>query len=603
MVNGGYAINPTYQELEGARLNAIVAGTRDAIMMVESGSKEVSEEETLTAIEKAQEANVVIVDMIDELVSKAGVPKMEVAPKTSNDDLLSEVNTILNGRMGQLLDAGSDKVERENGMGDLEAEVKERLQDDYSGDEVSAAFDSILKDQVRSRILDRGQRPDGRGLKDIRPITCEVGILPRTHGTGLFKRGQTQVLTIATLAGVGMRQMLDTLSPDEFKRYIHHYNFTPYSTGEVKRVGSPGRREVGHGALAERAVEVMVPDEEEFPYTIRLVSEVLSSNGSTSMASVCGSTLALMDAGVPIERPVAGVAMGLIKGEGDKYAVLTDIQGMEDHLGDMDFKVAGTSEGINALQMDIKVKGLTHEILKDALAQAKVGRLFILDKMVEAISTPRDTLSQYAPKMVRIMIPVDKIGTLIGPGGKTIRGMQEELGVSIDTQDSGAVTIGGTNQEAIERARDRIEGMTREIAVGDIFTGKVSRTASFGVFVELTPGKDGLIRTDDMADTDEEFNLGDEVTVMVQEIDHMGRINLSRRALFGDATPRQSREPSLRGPRPSGPRPGGPGFGPPRGGPGRGRPGGPGGGPRRGGFGGGRPGGPGRQGPGQGFQR
>ena len=603
MVNSDYAINPTYQELDGARLNAIVAGTRDAIMMVESGSKEVSEEETLTAIEKAQEANVVIVDMIDELVSKAGVPKMEVAPKTSNDDLLSEVNTILNGRMGQLLDAGSDKVERENGMGDLEAEVKERLQDDYSGDEVSAAFDSILKDQVRSRILDRGQRPDGRGLKDIRPISCEVGILPRTHGTGLFKRGQTQVLTIATLAGVGMRQMLDTLSPDEFKRYIHHYNFTPYSTGEVKRVGSPGRREVGHGALAERAVEVMVPDEEEFPYTIRLVSEVLSSNGSTSMASVCGSTLALMDAGVPIERPVAGVAMGLIKGEGDSYAVLTDIQGIEDHLGDMDFKVAGTSEGINALQMDIKVKGLTHEILKDALAQAKVGRMFILDKMVEAISTPRDTLSQYAPKMVRIMIPVDKIGTLIGPGGKTIRGMQEELGVTIDTQDSGAVTIGGTNQEAIERARDRIEGMTREIAVGDIFTGKVSRTASFGVFVELTPGKDGLIRTDDMADTDEEFNLGDEVTVMVQEIDHMGRINLSRRALFGDATPRQSREPSLRGPRPSGPRPGGPGFGPPRGGPGRGRPGGPGGGPRRGGFGGGRPGGPGRQGGGQGFQR
>ena len=604
MVNGGYTVNPTYQDLNGARLNTIVAGTRDAIMMVESSSKEVSEEETLTAIEKAQEANVVIVDMIDELVSKAGVPKMQVASKTSDDDLLSAVNTILNGRMGQLLDAGSDKVQRENGMGDLETEVKERLKDDYSGDEISAAFDSILKDQVRSRILDRGQRPDGRGLKDIRPISCEVGVLPRTHGTGLFKRGQTQVLTVATLAGVGMRQMLDTLSPDEFKRYIHHYNFTPYSTGEVKRVGSPGRREVGHGALAERAVEVMMPDEEEFPYTIRLVSEVLSSNGSTSMASVCGSTLALMDAGVPIERPVAGVAMGLIKGEGDKYAVLTDIQGMEDHLGDMDFKVAGTSEGINALQMDIKVKGLTHDVLKDALAQAKVGRLFILDKMLEAISTPRETLSQYAPKMVRIMIPVDKIGTLIGPGGKTIRGMQEELGVTIDTQDSGAVTIGGSNQEAIERARDRIEGMTREITVGDIFTGKVSRITNFGVFVELIPGKDGLLRSEEMADTDEELNFGDEVTVMVKEIDHMGRTNLSRRALFGDATPRQSAEPSLRAPRPPGPRPGGPGFGPPRGGPGRGRPpSGPGGGPRRGGFGGGRPGGPSRQGPGQGFQR
>ena len=602
MVNGSYAINPTYQELNGARLNAVVAGTRDAIMMVESGSKEVSEEETLTAIQKAQEANVVIVDMIDELVSKAGVPKMEVSSNPSDSDLLSAVNTILNGRMGQLLDAEGDKVQRESGLDDLQAEVKERLQEEHSSDEISAAFDSILKDQVRSRILDRGQRPDGRGLKDIRPISCEVGILPRTHGTGLFKRGQTQVLTVATLAGVGMRQMLDTLSPDEFKRYIHHYNFTPYSTGEVKRVGSPGRREIGHGALAERAVEVMVPDEEEFPYTIRLVSEVLSSNGSTSMASVCGSTLALMDAGVPIERPVAGVAMGLIKGEGDKYAVLTDIQGIEDHLGDMDFKVAGTSEGINALQMDIKVKGLTYEILQDALAQAKEGRMFILDKMVEAISTPRETLSQYAPKMLRLTIPVDKIGTIIGPGGKTIRGMQEELGVTIDTQDTGVVTIGGSNQDAIERARDRIEGMTREIAVGDIFTGKVSRTASFGVFVELTPGKDGLIRSDDMADTDEEFNLGDEVTVMVQEIDHMGRINLSRRALFGDATPRQSREPSLRGPRPSGPRPGGPGFGP-RGGHGRGRPGGPGGGPRRGGFGGGRPGGPPRQGPGQGFQR
>ncbi len=608
MVNGGYVINPTYEDLTGARLNAIVAGTRDAIMMVESGSKEVSEEEVLTAIQKAQEANVLIVDMIDELTSKAGVPKMQVTPKTSNDDLMSAINTILNGRLGQILDSGSDKAQMENGQNDLETEVKERLQDDYAADEISGAFDSILKDQVRSRILDRGQRPDGRGLKDIRPISCEVGVLPRTHGTGLFKRGQTQVLTVATLAGVGMRQMLDTLSPDEFKRYMHHYNFTPYSTGEVKRVGSPGRREIGHGALAERAVEVMIPSEEEFPYTIRLVSEVLSSNGSTSMASVCGSTLALMDAGVPIERPVAGVAMGLIKGEGEKYSVLTDIQGMEDHLGDMDFKVAGTSEGINALQMDIKVKGLTHEILKDALAQAKEARLFILDKMVEAISTPRETLSQYAPKMLRLMIPVDKIGTLIGPGGKTIRGIQEELGVTIDTQDTGAVTIGGSNQDTLERARDRIEGMTREITVGDIFTGKVSRTASFGVFVELTPAKDGLIRTDDMADTDEEFNIGDEVTVMVQEIDHMGRINLSRRALFGDATPRESREPSLRGPRPPGPRPGGPGFGsrgaPGRGRPGPGGPGGPGGGPRRGGFGGGRPGGgPGRQGNGPGVQR
>jgi polyribonucleotide nucleotidyltransferase len=400
-----------------------------------------------------------------------------------------------------------------------------------------------------------------------------------------------------------MQQKLDSLSPEDTKRYIHHYNFAPYSTGETKRIFT-GRREVGHGALAEKAVYAAVPSEEEFPYAIRLVSEVLSSNGSTSMASVCGSTLALMDAGVPLRKPVAGVAMGLILGENGQASVLTDIEGLEDHLGDMDFKVAGTTDGINALQLDVKTKGLTPALLQRAMAQAKEGRLFILDKMREAIAEPRSNLSPYAPKVVRMTIPIDKIGALIGPGGRTIRGIQEETGVSIDTEDDGTVLISGVDDAMIKRAQAQVDGLTREIVVGDIFTGKVVRLTSFGAFVELTPGKDGLVRMEELGDAAEDLDIGREITVIVQEIDHLGRINLSRRALFGGADPsetppRPMAPPS--GPRPGmapmggrGPRPGGRGDGrPPMG---RGR-----GGPPRSGPGGGRrpPSRPGFRGPGR----
>ena len=602
-VGDSYTVNPTYGEMDRSDLSAVVAGTRDAVMMVESGSNEVPEEVALEAIRRCQEANGLVIDMIEEIVTAVGKPKMAVTIDLSNDGLTGQIDTILNGRLSHTLEAGSGKVERERALHDLEAEVQERLEDQYPKEKIADSFEDIVKKLMRTRILEEGIRPDGRGLTDIRPISCEVGLLPRTHGSGLFTRGQTQVLSIATLASVEMAQTLDTLGPENSKRFMHHYNFTPYSTGEVKRVGSPGRREIGHGALAERAVQVALPDEEAFPYVIRIVSEVLSSNGSTSMASVCGSTLALLDAGVPMKRPVAGVAMGLIKGEDSRFAVLTDIEGMEDHLGDMDFKVAGTSEGINALQMDIKVKGLTYEVLERALMQAREGRLFILDKMQEAIATPRAQLSPYAPKMARLVVPVEKIGAVIGPGGRTIRAIQEELQVNIEIQDDGVVFVAASSDEMIKRATGRIESLTREIVVGDIFTGKVMRMTSFGAFVELLPGKEGLVRLSDLGDVEEDLDVGQEITVVVQEIDSMGRINLSRRALFGGEE--GGNEPAPRPPRPAGvrppPRPGG-GGGPPFGSRGPRQGPGPGGGDRRPPP---RPGGPSgpRSGPGPGQSR
>ena len=558
MIDGGFVLNPTYDEIDRSDLSVVVAGTKDAVMMVEASGQEVSEEAALDAIRHAQEANQQVVDMIEEMVAAVGKPKINVVQENSHADLEAEVSKILNGRLSQILEAGLEKAKREKALGDLEGEVQEQLGEEHSRNDVAAAFESIVKKQMRSRIVEKGIRSDGRGLTDIRPISCEVGILPRTHGTGLFTRGQTQVLTIATLASTGMKQKLDNLSPEETKRFMHHYNFSPYSTGEVKRIFT-GRREVGHGALAERAIQVAIPSEEEFPYAIRLVSEVLSSNGSTSMASVCGSTLALMDAGVPIKSPVAGIAMGLIMGENGKYAILTDIEGMEDHLGDMDFKVAGTAKGINALQMDIKTKGLTYEVLEQALKQAKDSRLFILEKIREAISEPRSQLSSYAPKVIRMMIPVDKIGALIGPGGKTIRAIQEETGVSIDTENDGTVIIASSDEAMIQKARSRIDGLTREIVVGDIFTGKVVRLTNFGAFVELNPGKDGLLRMEDLGEMEDALAVGQEITVKVQEIDNLGRINLSRRALFGGPEGPSNAPSGFSRPQQERPRQGGPG--------------------------------------------
>ena len=585
--DGEFTINPTYQESEDSQLSLIVASNSEAIMMVEAGSNEVSEEVILEAIRRAHEANLTTISLIEDLVRQAGKPKAEAPSDGDAEALDSEIKGILNGRLTALLEENADKVTREAGESQLGSEVAERLADSYSPAQIAGGFKNVLKEAVRGRILDQGVRPDGRGLDEIRPISCEVAVLPRTHGSGLFTRGQTQVLSIVTLGSMSMKQTLDTVGPYGTKRFMHHYNFPSFSTGEARRVGSPGRREIGHGALAERAILPALPSEDEFPYAIRVVSEVVSSNGSTSMGSVCGTTLALLDAGVPLKENVAGIAMGLVTTQDGRYAILSDIQGVEDFLGDMDFKVAGTANGVNALQMDIKTKGLTPEILSQALEQARVGRMHILGKMNEAIDTPRTEMSPYAPKMLRFKIPVDKIGALIGPGGRVIRAIIEETGCSVDVQDDGSVTIGGTDAAMMELARSKADSLTRELVVGDIFTGKVTRLTSFGAFVELVAGREGLVRSGDMGDMEEEVKMGQEITVMIQEIDSQGRLNLSRRALFGGdgapaPAPRMNSRPPFqdRDGRRSGGYSGGR-----RGGPGdRGRrPGGPGGGPRTGG--------------------
>ena len=593
--DGEYTVSPTYQEIADSQLSMIVASTADAIMMVEAGSDEVPEEIILECISRAHEANLASIGMIEDLTNQAGKPKETISVDYELAEAVDRaIKSILNGRLAASLNDNAEKIVREEAEARLEGEVAEKLAEQYSPAQVAAGFKNVLKEEVRRRILVQGIRPDGRTLTEIRPISCEVGVLPRTHGSGLFTRGLTQVLSTVTLASMSMKQTLDTVGPEGTKRFMHHYNFPSFSTGEARRVSSPGRREIGHGALAERAILPALPSEEEFPYAIRVVSEVISSNGSTSMGSVCGTTLALMDAGVPLKETVAGIAMGLVTGENGQFAILSDIQGVEDFLGDMDFKVAGTAKGVNALQMDIKLKGLDPDILSQALEQARVGRLHILEKMTQVIDQPRDRMSPYAPKMMRLKIPVEKIGALIGPGGRIIRSIIEETGTSIDVQDDGSVTIGGVDSDMMEVARSKVDGLTRELAVGDIFTGKVVRLTSFGAFVELVPGRDGLVRSEDMGDVDEEIKMGQEITVMIKEIDAQGRVNLSRRALFGGeegqpTTPRPDSRPQDR------PRPGG--FSGGRGGTGdRGRrPGGPGGGPRSNSPGGNRPGGPDRR--------
>ena len=574
---GQYSINPTYQESDASTLSMVISGTREAILMVEAGCDEASEDVILEAIRRAQETNTEIISLIEELVAQVGQPKLEVkTDKETAAKLDSSIREVVGTRLADALSENPDKVALEARENALRDEVSEKLAEEYGDKMLSEGFKSVMRDEVRRRILEQHIRPDGRALEEIRPISCEVGVLPRTHGSGLFTRGMTQVLSTVTVGSLSMKQTLDTVGPDNTKRFMHHYNFPSFSTGEARRVGSPGRREVGHGALAERAILPALPSEDEFPYAIRVVSEVLSSNGSTSMGSVCGASLGLMDAGIPLKAPVAGIAMGLVTGDDGQYAILSDIQGIEDFLGDMDFKVAGTADGVNALQMDIKWTGLTQEILAQALEQARVGRLYIMDRMAQVITTPNRQMSPHAPKMIRLKINPDKIGALIGPGGRVIRGIQEETGCSIDVQDDGSVTIGGVDQTMLEMAQSRVDSLTRELAIGDIFTGKVVRLTNFGAFVELVPGRDGLIRNGDLGDLEEDLTEGQEITVMIHEIDQQGRVNLSRRALFGDDSPAA--------PRPEGARPGFGGAG--RGGPGGGRPGGFGGG--RGGNGGGR---------------
>jgi polyribonucleotide nucleotidyltransferase len=540
-IDGQVVVNPPMSQMADSELDLVVAGTADAILMVEAGAKGVTEQVVLDALSKAHEAIKGICAGQLELRDQVGLEKREWIPPTYPAQMVEIVSEYLALRLDPVL-YSADKATRESGVDELRVRTVVELGERFPeyADIVGKVYDKAVKDRVRQRIVEEGVRVDGRGLKDVRNISVEVGVLPRTHGSGLFTRGQTQALTIATLGSMQDQQKLDGLSPDEFKRYMHHYNFPPYSVGEARPQRGPGRREIGHGALAERALLAVVPPVEDFPYTIRLVSEILSSNGSTSMASVCGSTLALMDAGVPIKSPVAGIAMGLITREG-KYAVLTDIQGVEDALGDMDFKVAGTREGITALQMDIKIKGLTHEILAQALEQAREARLFVLDKMLAVLPRPRVEMSDYAPRITTIMINPDKIRDIIGPGGKMIRKITEETGAQIDVEDDGRVFIAAVDQEGGKRAIEWIKSLTDEVEVGKIYKGKVVRIMPFGAFVEILPNQDGLVHISKLTDhrverVEEVVNVGDEIVVKAVEVDSQGRLNLSRQAAIEELT-------------------------------------------------------------------
>jgi polyribonucleotide nucleotidyltransferase len=537
-LDGNLVLNPTLPQLNDSLLDLVVVSTREAIVMVEAGAKEVSEEIVLEAIKFGHEANQEIIRFQEGLRQVHGKPKMEVKASETASELLAAVSSEFGHKLTEAV-RRIERSEREKAIETVKQEAAEKLKETFPEAEIDAVIEDQLKKAARADILEKKQHLDGRQPKEIRPITGEVGFLPRTHGSGLFSRGLTQVLTITTLGSLRQEQLIDGLGLEATKRFMHHYNFPPFSNGEVKRLGSPGRREIGHGALAERALAPVIPSEGDFSYTIRLVSEVLSSNGSTSMASVCSSTLALMDAGVPIKAPVAGIAMGLVTSEDNNYVILTDIEGMEDAYGDMDFKVAGTSQGITALQLDIKLRGISYEILAEAIKQAREAYTEILDKLRQTISTSRSELSPYAPRMYKMTIDPSKIGAVIGPGGKTIRSIIDEAKVTIDVENDGTVIIGSPSQEAAQKAIEKIESLTRDVEVGGVYTGKVTRLTNFGAFVEILPGKEGLVHISELADyhvskVEDIVKVGDEVMVKVIEIDHLGRVNLSRRAVFSD---------------------------------------------------------------------
>ncbi|MED5016939.1 polyribonucleotide nucleotidyltransferase [Paenibacillus chibensis] len=539
-VDGQFIINPTIAQQEVSDVYLVVSGTKDAIMMVEAEANEVPEEVMLEAIMFGHEEIKKIVAVIEQLVEKAGKPKMEVKLHAVNADVNTQVREHAEARLVEAVRI-AEKHARQDAIDAINDETVTYFEQQYIEtpellSDVKEVLHDIVKEEVRRLITHDKVRPDGRKLDEIRPIECDTSILPRTHGTGLFTRGQTQALSICTLGALGDVQILDGIDLQETKRFMHHYNFPPFSVGEARPLRAPGRREIGHGALGERALSKVIPSETEFPYTIRLVSEVLESNGSTSQASICASTLAMMDAGVPIKAPVAGVAMGLIK-DGGHVSILTDIQGMEDHLGDMDFKVAGTSEGVTAIQMDIKIDGIDRQILQDALKQAKEGRMFILGKMMEAIQKPRESLSPYAPKIIVMNINPDKIRDVIGAGGKIINKIIEETGVKIDIEQDGRVFIASSNEEMNQKARSIIEGIVREVQVGEIYVGTVKRVEKFGAFVEILPNKEGLVHisqlsTERVAKVEDVVAIGDSITVKVTEIDQQGRINLSRKAVL-----------------------------------------------------------------------
>ncbi len=545
--DGGFLFNPTIQEAEASRLDLRLAGTAQSITMVECAAREVDEETMLRAFEAGHEAMQGVIALQETMRAEIGKPKREYTPFAPHEGVVDVVRDWVGDRLERLLAEHTDRKEQGDALRTIREELQARFEGEYDPSDLAGALQTVFKETVRAQILESGRRPDGRDTRTIRPLSAEVGLSPRGHGSGLFSRGETQVLTIATLGTPREEQSLDGLSPQETKRYLHHYNFPPFSTGEVWFLRGPKRREVGHGALAEAALRPMIPLEENFPYTLRLVSEALSSNGSTSMASVCASTLALMDGGVPILSPVAGIAMGLVTDDDGHYRVLTDIQGVEDALGDMDFKVAGTREGINALQMDIKVQGISQDIMREALSQAREARLAILDVMQETIPAPRAEMSDYAPRITTIRVAPEKIGKIIGPGGKTIRGIQDETGVKIDIEDEGLVYIASVDGPSAKKAREMVEALVEEAVVGKIYTGKVVRVTDFGAFVEILPGADGLVHISQIADyrvrkVEDVARMGDELTVMVIDISPDGKIKLSRQAVLEGWTAEKARQ-------------------------------------------------------------
>lgn len=545
LIDDEFVINPTVEQLKECQLNITVAGSKDAVIMVEGGANEIPEAIVIDAIYFAHEEIKKICTFQETIIAALNPEKSEVILLEVNEELEAQVRKFATEKMEEAV-KNPDKKTRESQMDAVNKLAREHFAEIYPDDsqQVEAVLEDVLKNIVRKMILEDNDRVDGRGLDEIRKVTCEVGYIPRPHGSGLFTRGQTQVLSVTTLGSMSEEQVLDGLGIEESKRYIHHYNFPPFSVGETRPMRGPGRREIGHGALAERALIPVIPDQDIFPYTIRVVSDVLESNGSSSMGSVCGSTLSLMHAGVPIKAPVSGIAMGLVK-DGDKFAILSDIQGIEDALGDMDFKVTGSEKGITALQMDIKITGVNREIIEKSLAQAREGRMFIMSKMLEAIDKPNSELSPYAPQLLRMKINTDKIRDVIGPGGKTIHKIVDETGCKIDIEDDGTLFIIGNDQAASQKAKSYIEAIVAEVEVGKVYNGTVKRIMDFGAFVEIIPGvlgsqgKEGLVHISQLAEqrvekVTDEVDVGDIIEVKVTEIDKQGRINLSRKAVLRD---------------------------------------------------------------------
>ena len=535
-VDGEYIINPSYSQIESSELDIVVAGSKSGITMLEAGATEVSEQVVLEAIKQGQLENEKLIKFQFDIMDSIGKTKMPFEPTSSDSTVISQLENLASTKIKDIFMSVTGKLEQANAINELKSELTEQFEKTNPDIEIDEEFEYVQDMTFRKMVLTEKIRPDGRGLNDIRSLDSSVGFLPRTHGSSIFERGETQAIGIVTLGSEKDALRLDTLNPKESKHFLFHYNFPPYSVGETGRIGV-SRRDTGHGALAERALEPVLPPIEEFPYTIRVVSEVVGSNGSTSMASTCAGTLALMDAGVPIKSPVAGISIGLVIDENGSFETLTDIQGLEDHAGDMDFKVAGTEDGITAIQLDIKISSIGYDIIEHTLEQAKSARFEILKNMKSAIGGPRDDLSPHAPRVTQIQIPTDKIGLVIGPGGKTIRSIIEQTGATVDIQDDGTVLIGSSEKSASEAAIKIIEDLTREAKIGDIFTGKVVRIMDFGAFVQILPGKDGMIHISEIANyrvnsVEDEIQLDEEVTVIVKDIDKLGRIALSRKALL-----------------------------------------------------------------------